>query len=75
MENKKNVGLAFILTFLLGPLGIFYSSSGCFTIVFFLISCVMLFFSFIPLYGVVFWPILVIIWVISMIWGVLAARN
>lgn len=71
---RKNPGLAFILAFLFGPLGLLYADSGCAAISFFLISCVILLLSFIPVLGLMVFPILIVIWIVSIIWALKACK-
>ena len=62
--NQKSAGVAFILAFLFGPLGLFYASvPGGF---------IMLLVSFI---GILFFPLLFIAWIGSIIWAVVAVSN
>jgi hypothetical protein len=64
--NQKSVGLAFLLAFLFGPLGLLYCS-----VVGALLLMVLGVLSFLvlPVFG------LVVIWIISIIWAVVAATN
>ena len=62
--NQKSAGVAFILTFLFGPLGLFYASvTGGF---------VMLLVSFV---GILFFPLLFLAWIGSIIWSVVVVSN
>lgn len=66
VSKPKSTGVAFILAFLLGPLGLLYATiTG--GIVMFLISCVMFFL--LPVVG----PI--ICWVVCIIWALMAVNN
>lgn len=65
-QSTKNVGIAIILTFLFGPLGMFYSTivGG---IVMIVVSIIVFFITF----GLG----LFITWPICIIWGAIAAKN
>ena len=64
--NKKSTGVAFLLAFLFGPLGLLYASPVGGIVLFFvgIIS-----FFFLPVIG------FILIWIISIIWAVVAAGN
>lgn len=66
IQEKKSIGLALLLTFLFGPLGMLYTTvSGA--IIMFIVSCIVGFLTF--GLGVFFtWPICII-------WGTLAAKK
>ena len=64
--SKKSTGVAFLLTFLFGPLGLLYVSPVGGIILF--IVGVLSFFV-LPIIGGI------IIWIISIIWAVTAASN
>jgi hypothetical protein len=65
LVSKKSMGVAFILTFLFGPLGLLYSSviGGIIMIVLTLILGITTIIGVIPC------------WIICIIWGLVAASN
>ncbi|MFW5694710.1 MAG: hypothetical protein ACOCYB_06055 [Alkalispirochaeta sp.] len=66
MVSLKSVGLSIILTFIFGPLGMFYS-----TIIGGLVMMVLSIVLAIPTFGFG----LLITWPVSIIWGALAVRS
>ena len=66
MGKAKSVGVAFILSFLFGPLGLLYASviGG---IVMFLINLLFVF--------TFMWPLLIVSWIICIIWACIAADQ
>ena len=66
VANKKSVGTAFLLAFLLGPLGLLYASiiGGVVMFLFAIIS-----FFILPFIGPIF------VWVGCIIWAIISAQN
>lgn len=62
--GQKSAGVAFLLAFLFGPLGLLYASvTG---------GLIMLVLSFI---SIIFFPLAILCWIICMIWAVIAVNN
>jgi hypothetical protein len=66
VSNKKSVGLAFLLAFLFGSLGLLYASVA---------GALILFVLGILLFFVLAFIGPMIVWIASMIWAVIAASN
>jgi hypothetical protein len=64
--KQKSVGLAFLLAFLFGPLGLLYASIIGGVVMFF---AGLLFFFILPLIG----PILC--WIVCIVWAIVASQN
>lgn len=66
VQSKKSVGLAVLLALLFGPLGLLYSSVAG-ALILFVIGFILFFL--LPVVGAI------IVWVLSMIWAVVAASR